>query len=250
MGTDNTVCGIHAVLAALRDEAGEVSGVWIDQDRGDPRIRKIAAVARERGVAIHHVPRARLEELAGGVRHQGVVARCRGTAPLLQERDLEQLLEGLEEPAFLLVLDGVQDPHNLGACLRSADAAGSQCVVVPRDRAASLTPAVRKVAAGAAEHVPLIQVTNLARTLRSLKAHGIWIVGTSTEAETSVYQADLRGPVALVLGSEHKGLRRLTRDHCDTLVRIPLRGAVDSLNVSVAAGVCLFEALRQRAGIP
>ena len=178
-------------------------------------------------------------------RHQGVVARCRAVT-VWQEDDLDQLLDGLSVPPLLLVLDGVQDPHNLGACLRSADAAGVHAVIAPRDRAVGLTPVVRKVASGAAETVPFIQVTNLARTLRTLKDKGLWTVGADAEGDGDVFSADLRGPTVLVMGAEGQGMRRLTREHCDLLVRIPMQGTVESLNVSVATGICLFEAVRQR----
>lgn len=196
------------------------------------------------------VPRQELDRLAGngpdGLRHQGVLARMQAPAPG-NESDLLELLTGLETPPLLLVLDGVQDPRNLGACLRSADAAGVHAVVVPRDRAAELTAVARKTAAGAAESVPLFVVTNLARCLRELRSAGVWLVGLAGEAETDLYQARLTGPLAMVLGAEGSGLRRLTREHCDELLRIPMAGSVESLNVSAATAVCLFEALRQRS---
>jgi len=208
-------------------------------------MERVRAAAQAGGITVHCVPRAELDALVGGARHQGVVAR--GTAPPQRsEVDLDAVLAGQTKAAFLLVLDGVQDPHNLGACLRSADAAGVQAVIAPKDRSVSLTPTVRKVASGAAEAVPFIQVTNLARTLRELKQAGIWLVGTAGEAGTSLFEADLAGPLALVMGAEGKGLRRLTRETCDTLVHIPMAGSVASLNVSVATGICLFEAVRQR----
>jgi 23S rRNA (guanosine2251-2'-O)-methyltransferase len=192
--------------------------------------------------------RDRLDRLAGGTGHQGIAAQVNAPAAL-GEKALDELLTALEEPPLLLVLDGVQDPHNLGACLRSADAAGAHAVIAPRDRAAGLTPVACKVASGAAESVPFIQVTNLARTLRHLRdGWQVRVVGTAGEAETLLYDADLTGPLALVMGSEEKGLRRLTREQCDLLVRLPMAGAVESLNVSVAAGVALFEAVRQRRG--
>jgi 23S rRNA (guanosine2251-2'-O)-methyltransferase len=189
---------------------------------------------------------ALLNQLAAGERHQGVVAELVAQAGD-PETQLEEALEAAGDAPLLLVLDGVQDPHNLGACLRSADAAGVAAVIVPRDRAAGLTPVVRKVAAGAAETVPLVAVVNLARTLRELKNRGVWLVGTDDAADRTLYEADLKGPVALVMGSEGEGMRRLTRECCDQLVSIPMAGAVESLNVSVAAGVALFEAVRQRS---
>ncbi len=242
---DSHVVGLNAVLGALERDPGAIDRLWVDRGRRDERMRRVVAAAKAQGIAVEFVARAELDELADGVRHQGVVAR--GSASLPQgEEALWALLDALSTPPFLLVLDGVQDPHNLGACLRSADAAGVHAVVVPRDRAAALTPVVRKVASGAAESVPLIQVVNLARTLGALQTRGVWITGAAGEAQQLLYEVDLRGPVALVLGSEGKGLRRLTREHCDQLIRIPMAGSVESLNVSVAAGICLFEAVRQR----
>ena len=184
---------------------------------------------------------------ADGVNHQGVLAWVRSPKPRL-EKDLPDLLQGLDRPPFLLILDGVQDPHNLGACLRTADAAGVHAVIAPKDNAAGLTPTVCKVASGAAETVAYVQVTNLARAMDRLKEQGIWLTGTAGEATTDVYQADLKGPLGLVMGAEGSGLRRLTRERCDHLVRLPMLGRVESLNVSVATGICLYEALRQRGG--
>jgi 23S rRNA (guanosine2251-2'-O)-methyltransferase len=212
--------------------------------REDGRLGALRALARQAAVPVVDVDAAELDGLAGGGRHQGAAAELvpRASDP---ETLLEEALERGDTP-LLLVLDGVQDPHNLGACLRSADAAGVAAVIVPRDRAAGLTPVVRKVAAGAAETVPLVSVVNLARTLRALKERGIWLVGTDDSADRSHFESDLTGPLALVMGSEGEGLRRLTRDCCDQLVSIPMAGAVESLNVSVAAGVVLYEAVRQR----
>jgi len=187
-----------------------------------------------------------MDKLASGERHQGVIAQLK-KIDNLGEGALDSVLDNAGPNPLLLVLDGVTDPHNLGACLRSADAAGVHAVIVPRDRAAGLSPVVRKVAAGAAETVPLIQVTNLARTLRWLKERGFWLVGTDDEATQSIYTAKLTGPIAIVLGAEGAGMRRLTKEHCDLLVNIPMQGVVESLNVSVATGVTLFEAVRQRA---
>jgi 23S rRNA (guanosine2251-2'-O)-methyltransferase len=244
MSNETLVYGLHAVEAVLR-APGRVREVWLDVARRDQRVRALAEQLQKAGVAHSWVTRERLDELAGGARHQGAAARVR-PAQTLNESDLEGLLISLQEPPFLLILDGVQDPHNLGACLRSADAAGVHAVIAPRDRACGLNATVRKVAVGAAETTPFVQVTNLARTLRLLRDAGVRIIGAAGETETSLFQADLTGPLALVLGAEEKGLRRLTREHCDQLVRIPMRGTVESLNVSVAAGICLFEALRQR----
>jgi len=237
--------GIHSVLAALERHPERIAGVWLDARRRDGALQEIRAAAHARGIAVHEVARRDLEQMQPGGHHQGVVARVAAAAGL-GEGDLPALLAGLGQPAFLLVLDGVQDPHNLGACLRSADAAGVQAVIVPKDRAVGLTATVRKVASGAAESVPLVTVTNLARTLEQLQQAGIWLVGLAGEAEQSLYELDLTGPLALVLGGEGKGLRRLTRERCDFLGRLPMAGSVESLNVSVAAGVALFEAVRQR----
>ncbi len=243
---ENLVTGLHAVLAALTQHPERVDGVWVSRERQDRRIGEILTAARAAHIKVHQVPRVALDRLAGE-RHQGVAARLREAArPRTQ--NLNEYLAAISGPPLLLVLDGVQDPHNLGACLRSAEAAGAQAVIVPRDNAAPLSPVARRAAAGAAESVPFFQVVNLARCLRELKEQGIWIVGATQDAETELFRADLKGPTALVLGGEGKGLRRLTQEHCDVLVRIPMAGAVASLNVSVASGICLFEAVRQRRG--
>jgi 23S rRNA (guanosine2251-2'-O)-methyltransferase len=243
---DHRVVGLNAVRSALKHGAGQVSVLAVDAGRHDRRLQELIDAAKAAGIRVEHVARETLDRLAGGANHQGAVAMV--VAPAARdERDLHALLDALDRPPFLLVLDGVQDPHNLGACLRSADAAGVDAVIAPRDRAVGLTPVVCKVASGAAERVPFFQVTNLARTLERLRdERRVWVVGAAGEGETLLWDADLRGPLALVLGSEEKGLRRLTREHCDVLVRLPMAGAVESLNVSVAAGVCLFEAVRQR----
>jgi 23S rRNA (guanosine2251-2'-O)-methyltransferase len=242
------VGGLHAVRAALA-HAGSVGCLWVDRQRRDARLRSLIDQARAAGVTLERVARAELDALLPGVNHQGVVARCTGPVAGDESR-LRQLVADTATP-LLLVLDGVTDPHNLGACLRTADAAGVDAVVAPRDRAAGLGPTVRKVAAGAAESVPFIQVTNLARTLAWLAEAGVWRIGLAGEGAGTLHETDLRGPLALVLGSEGRGLRRLTREYCDLLVHIPMAGSVESLNVSVAAGVALFEARRQRqAGRP
>lgn len=244
---NRNVFGLHAVAALLEHEPGRVTRLWVLASRKDARLNRLVDLARKRGVPINESTRVELDSLAEGARHQGVVAAYAGESAPLGEADLERLLDAVQEgPALVLVLDGVQDPHNLGACLRSADAAGAHAVVAPRDRAVGLTPAVLKVASGAAESVPFVQVTNLARTLRALKDRGLKVVGAAGEAEQSVFAADLSGPLALVMGGEGGGLRRLTREQCDALVRIPMAGAVESLNVSVAAAVCLYEVVRQR----
>jgi 23S rRNA (guanosine2251-2'-O)-methyltransferase len=242
--------GIHAVRVLLQRSPQRVRQLWLSNARdAAARLQELRALAAAADIASVEVEPAQLDRLADGERHQGVVA---GLVPRAgdPETQLEEALESLgDAPPLLLVLDGVTDPHNLGACLRSADAAGVAAVIVPRDRAAGLTPVVRKVAAGAAETVPLVQVVNLARTLRQLQERGVWLVGTSDDAPRTLYEVDCTGPLALVLGSEGEGMRRLTREACDELVAIPMQGAVESLNVSVAAGVALFEVVRQRKGL-
>jgi 23S rRNA (guanosine2251-2'-O)-methyltransferase len=237
--------GFHAVTARLRHDATGVEEVLYDPTRRDRRMQDFLRVAEAAGVRLIAADDARLHGLAGTHRHQGVVARA-SEMPLAQ--NLAELLDGLSGPTLLLVLDGVTDPHNLGACLRVADAAGAHAVIAPRDRAVGLNSTAAKVASGAAETVPYITVTNLARTLRELKDAGVWVIGTAGEAERSLYDTALDGPVALVMGAEGEGMRRLTRDTCDALMHIPMMGSVESLNVSVASGVCLFEAVRQRVG--
>ncbi|MFO7304932.1 MAG: 23S rRNA (guanosine(2251)-2'-O)-methyltransferase RlmB [Gammaproteobacteria bacterium] len=245
MSEGAVVFGMHAVRALLRQRPERALRLILQKGREDARVAELVHLAREAGIRTEWRDPRELARLAGSEHHQGVCLHVR-PVPTLGEGALDELLDRAPGPPLLLVLDGVQDPHNLGACLRSADAAGVDAVIVPRDRAAGMSATVRKVASGAAETVPLIQVTNLARTLRWLKQRGLWIVGTDEQADTSLYQAELTGPLALVLGAEGAGLRRLTRDHCDLLVRIPMYGAVESLNVSVAAGVVLYEARRQR----
>lgn len=238
------VYGFHAVTAALKE--GKVAHVWIQAGRDDARVAALLSLAAGQGLRVERVSRQELERRAPGGRAQGVVAQLLAApAPAAQEH-LDDLVSRLGQALLLLVLDGVQDPHNLGACLRTADAAGVHAVIAPKDRAAGLTPTVRKVASGAAEALPVYFVTNLARTLRGLQEQGVWIVGTSDRGTVDLFDADLRGPLALVLGAEGSGLRRLTGELCDVLLRIPMIGVVESLNVSVAAGVCLFEAVRQR----
>jgi 23S rRNA (guanosine2251-2'-O)-methyltransferase len=236
---------VHAVRVLLERTPQRVRRVLLATGKDAGRLAEIRTLAARAGIAVVSVDEASLDKLADGGRHQGVLAEvaARSGDP---ETQLEEALEAAGEKPLLLVLDGVQDPHNLGACLRSADAAGVAAVIAPRDRAAGLTPVVRKVAAGAAETVPFVAVVNLARTLRELKERGVWLVGTDDSADKSLYEVDLQGPLALVMGSEGEGMRRLTRECCDQLVSIPMAGAVESLNVSVATGVVLFEAVRQR----
>ncbi len=244
MPATRTLHGFHAVTARLRQRADSVHGIYIDAARRDARVRELAARAAALEVAVHTVDAARVLALAGGnASHQGVVAIVDAAMPHVT---LDDVLETTTEPALLVILDGVTDPHNLGACLRSADAFGAHAVVVPKDRAVGLNATVAKSASGAADTVPLIAVTNLARELRDLKARGVWIIGAESGGE-SVYTADLVGPVAWVLGAEGTGLRRLTRELCDRIVGIPLLGTVASLNVSVAAGVCLYATRAARA---
>lgn len=244
--TTELVHGPHAVAAALRYQPQQVQQLWLAVGSRNPRLQSLTETARELGVPVRTVDRRELDRLSDNARHQGAIARLAVTESTRSETDLPRLLEGKPHPPLLLVLDGVQDPHNLGACLRTADAAGVDAVLAPADRAVGMTATVRKVAAGAAETVPFIAVTNLARSLRRLRDDGIWLIGAAGEAETSLHEIDLTGPLALVLGAEDKGLRRLTREHCDRLVRIPMAGRIESLNVSVATGVLLFEAVRQR----
>jgi 23S rRNA (guanosine2251-2'-O)-methyltransferase len=239
------VYGLHAVRAVLARRPADVLRLSIAALRDDGRMRELRDLASARGVTIVAATPAALDAETGGAVHQGVVAEVRPSVPL-DENSLLDLLTAQDSPVLVLVLDGVSDPHNLGACLRTADAAGATAVVAPRDRAASLTPVVRKVAAGAAETIPFAQVTNLARALRDMKQAGLWIAGTAEDGDKTVFEADLTGPLALVMGSEGRGLRRLTRENCDFTMRLPMQGSVASLNVSVAAGIALYEALRQR----
>ncbi|RMG32318.1 MAG: 23S rRNA (guanosine(2251)-2'-O)-methyltransferase RlmB [Gammaproteobacteria bacterium] len=241
------IAGIHAVRGALGHGAERVHELLVDRRRQDKRLRSLVERATALGVPVRQVERAELDRLADGATHQGVLARSEAPAAR-NEQDLDRLLRGLSEPAFLLILDGVTDPHNLGACLRTADAVGVHAVIAPADRSAGLTPVACKVASGAAETVPLVQVKNLARTLKRLQEeHRVFLVGTAGEAKTSLFDADLTGPLGMVMGAEGRGLRRLTREQCDQLVCLPMRGTVESLNVSVATGVCLYEGLRQRS---
>ncbi|WP_298442075.1 23S rRNA (guanosine(2251)-2'-O)-methyltransferase RlmB [uncultured Ferrimonas sp.] len=238
------VFGLHAVEALLQRQPERVKELWLLKGREDERLQSIITLAAAFGVKPQLTSRKVLDDKSESTQHQGVLARC-VAEPVKGENELDELLDRTDVP-FLLVLDGVTDPHNLGACIRSADAAGVHGVIVPRDRSAGLGPVVRKVAVGAAEAVPLFQVTNLARTLRHLQERGVWIVGAAGEATHTLYQSKMDGPLAIAMGAEGKGLRRLTREVCDDLISIPMAGEVSSLNVSVATGVCLFEAVRQR----
>jgi len=239
------VAGIHSVRTALKHGAAGVSEVWLERRRRDRRMAELAELARAAGVNLCQVDGGEMERAAKGANHQGALAWV-STPAARGEHDLDAMLRGIEGPPFLLILDEVQDPHNLGACLRTADAAGVHAVITPKDNAAGLTPTVCKVACGAAETVPYVQVTNLARAMDKLKEQGLWLIGTAGEAEAGIFDSDLTGPMGLVMGGEGRGLRRLTRERCDLLVRLPMLGMVESLNVSVAAGICLYEGVRQR----
>jgi 23S rRNA (guanosine2251-2'-O)-methyltransferase len=237
------IFGFHAVTARLRHEASSVEEIYIDAERHDRRMQELIRAAKEANVRIIHADDQRLSSIVGTRRHQGVVAKA---GELSLARNLDELLDAIEGPPLLMILDGITDPHNLGACLRVADGAGAHAVIAPKDRAVGLNATAAKVASGAAETIPYITVTNLARTMRELKERDIWLIGTTDDAEKNLYEADFTGPSALVMGSEGEGMRRLTRENCDVLVAIPMFGSVESLNVSVASGVCLFEARRQR----
>ena len=243
------IYGLHAVESALRNDPENIGTIWLEKNTRNDRLKKLQAqISEVGGLKTTMTDVDQLNKMASTGRHQGVVAEYY-KAKDYTENDLYDLLDELDNDSiqpFLLVLDGVTDPHNLGACLRTADGAGIHAVIAPKDNAASINPTVRKGASGAAEAVPFITVTNLARTLDSLKERGIWLTGTSDKAQKTLYQADLKGPMALVMGAEGTGIRRLTEERCDFLISIPMSGQVSSLNVSVATGVCLYEALRQR----
>jgi len=245
---EELVIGIHAINALIKRAPERFIEMWLLKGRDDDRLMPIINLARKYKIPMQLVHRKVLDEKSAGEQHQGVIARVK-PGKTFTENDLEDILQQANNQGnapFLLILDGVTDPHNLGACLRNADAAGVQAIIVPKDKAARLTPTVRKVAVGAAETVPLVQVTNLARTMKQLQDMGVWIIGTAGETDTSLYDVKLDGPMALVMGAEGKGMRRLTREHCDQLVKLPMAGSVSSLNVSVATGICLFEIVRQR----
>ena len=250
MDKNDLIFGIHAVHAALANNPQQILEVWLDKKRlekkhSDKHMADIYQLVQKAGIASHEVGREQLDRMLPQANHQGVIARC-DIPKTLAESDLLAIVENLLKPALLLILDGVQDPHNLGACIRSADGAGVDAVVVPKDKSAGLTSVVVKVASGAIQSVPLVQVTNLARTMDQLKKAGVWMVGTDDQGEQYMYGVDFTMPVALVMGAEGSGLRRLTKEKCDFLVKLPMEGVVTSLNVSVATGICLYEALRQR----
>lgn len=243
MASSKLIYGFHAVTARLKHDVATIDEIYYDPDRRDRRMLDFLQLVNDAGVRLIAADARRLHGLIGSDRHQGVVARA---AEIVLTQNLTELLSTIVGPPLLLVLDGVTDPHNLGACLRVADAVGAHGVIAPRDRAVGLNATAKKVASGAAETVPYLTVTNLARALRELQQHHIWVVGAADNAPNNLYAESLTGPLALVLGAEGEGMRRLTRDTCDALVHIPMTGSVSSLNVSVASGVCLFEAVRQR----
>jgi 23S rRNA (guanosine2251-2'-O)-methyltransferase len=243
LSSPKVLYGFHAVGVRLKTAPKSIIEIYFEPTRRDARMRQFLERATEAGARLIEADGLRLAKLCGSHGHQGVAARVE---PLAQITSLDDLLDTLTEPPLLLVLDGITDPHNLGACLRVADGAGAHAVIAPKDHAAGINATVAKVASGAAETMPYFMVTNLARTLNELKERSIWITGTSDDAPQTLYQVDLKGPTALVLGAEGDGMRQLTRKTCDQLVSIPMKGAVESLNVSVASGVCLYEALRQR----
>jgi len=240
------IFGIHTIKTLLQEAPHKVLELYVQKGRNDPGFQELIKLAARQDISIAELERHKLDALVAGQNHQGIVAKTQQSGQQYIEADLEKLLDNLTVPPFLLILDGVQDPHNLGACLRTANAAGVHIVIAPQDRSVGLTPVARKIACGAAEITPFIQVTNLARTLGYLKERGIWLYGTADDANANLYETNLQGPIAFVLGAEGKGLRRLTKELCDYIIAIPMAGAVSSLNVSVATGVCLYEALRQR----
>ena len=247
MSEPRILFGFHAVQSRMRQHATSIQEILIDQDRVDPRMRDLLKLADASKIRVMQVDRDRLDGIAGrNGRHQGVIARVIDTE--MPYKDIHDILESdLNEPPFFLILDGVEDPHNLGACLRVADGMGVHAVIAPKDRAVGLNATVRKVASGAAETVPFLSVTNLARTIRELKDAGVFVIGTTMDSESTLLNTKLDGPIALVLGAEGDGIRRLTAESCDALVTIPMFGSVESLNVSVASGICLYEVRRQRS---
>jgi len=241
------IFGVHAAQSALDYSPDKVNQAWVDQKRQDERLQGLVKGLGQRGINIQKADRKQLDSLSKGANHQGIILEVEMPA-MRSENDLKSVVESAKQVPFWLILDHVQDPHNLGACLRTADAAGVQGVIVTKDQAVGITPTVCKVASGAAETVPVYQVTNISRTIAWLKEQGVWVVGAAGEAEKTIYDTDVNMPIALVMGAEEKGMRRLTREQCDFLVKIPMQGSVDSLNVSVAAGVLIYEVFRQRLG--
>ncbi len=239
------VCGFHAVTSALRLHPEQIRELWMEKSRKDERSQLVLSIAHARNIVVHMVKPNTLDNMLGHEHHQGVAAHYVGGG-LLKEDDLQALLAKDRPNQLFVILDGIQDPHNLGACLRCADAAGASGLIIPKDRAVSVTATVRKVASGAAESVAVFQVTNLARTMALMKKHGIWLIGLAGNADRSLYEVDLKGNIAVVMGAEKGGLRRLTVDNCDIIANLPMQGQVQSLNVSVATGICLYEVVRQR----
>jgi 23S rRNA (guanosine2251-2'-O)-methyltransferase len=240
------IFGIHAVEAAIKYEPDSVVTLLVDKYRKDQKIRNLIQLADENNIEVIREHKQKLEKMAGGGRHQGVVAVYKNNIKIYSESDISDIIKTAGKDCLVLILDGVKDPHNLGACFRSADAAGVDMIIVPKDRAVGLTSTVRKVACGGAENVPFVQITNLARTMKKLKEDGLWLVGADGEAEKELYDIDFKSPTGIILGAEEDGLRRLTRENCDFLAKIPMLGTVESLNVSVSAGIFLFETIRQR----
>lgn len=245
--SEQLVYGVHAVLALLNNPRRTINKIYINQDRQDKRIQEVLEQAQKFGIRLEKLSATVMNQRFTDFAHQGVVASAT-PLPEYGESHLKSLIESSKSPCFILILDGVTDPHNLGACLRSADAAGVDFVIIPKDKSANITPVVSKVACGAAESVPFVRVTNLARAMDIIKAEGIWIYGAAGEATQTLYEVDCTGAIALVMGAEGEGLRRLTREHCDGLFSLPMLGTVDSLNVSVATGISLYEVVRQRHG--
>lgn len=245
MSKSETIFGIHAVQQVLSTDPSRILEAWILEGRHDKRLQTLLGEFAPLGLTVNTVQRKTLDKLSQQGQHQGIVVRCKSQA-ILNENDLQQLIERLDKPAFLLILDEVQDPHNLGACFRTADAAGVDAIIVPKNKACGLSPTVHKVACGATTTIPFIQVTNLARTLQWLQKQNIWLIGTSDQAQKWIYEVDFTAHIALVMGAEGTGLRRLTEEYCDDLVKLPMLGAVESLNVSVATGICLYEVVKQR----
>jgi 23S rRNA (guanosine2251-2'-O)-methyltransferase len=245
--SEQLVYGVHAVLALLNNPRRTINKIYINQDRQDKRIQEVLEQAQKFGIRLEKLSATVMNQRFTDFAHQGVVASAK-PLPEFGESHLKSLIESSKTPCFILILDGVTDPHNLGACLRSADAAGVDFVIIPKDKSAHITPVVSKVACGAAESVPFVRVTNLARAIDIIKAEGIWIYGAAGEAEQTLYEIDCTGAIAIVMGAEGEGLRRLTREHCDGLFSLPMLGTVDSLNVSVATGISLYEVVRQRHG--
>lgn len=237
--------GFHAVQSRMRQNSVSIKELYIDQDRVDPRMQDLIGMAQDHGIHVRQVERNRLDGMTGNARHQGVVAQINDEP--MAYKDIDDILDAdLDEPPFLLILDGVSDPHNLGACLRVADAMGVHAVIAPKDRAVGINATVRKVASGAAETVPFLAVTNLSRTIKKIKDYGVFVIGTTMDAKSTLHNTKLDGPIAIVLGAEGSGIRRLTAEHCDDLITIPMFGTVESMNVSVATGMCLYEVRRQR----